>query len=37
MLEKRRQLMEQWAAYCMSPPVVQKAGDNVVSMGRGRS
>jgi integrase len=37
MLEKRRQLMEQWAAYCTSPPVVQEAGDNVVSMGRGRS
>jgi integrase len=36
MLEKRRQLMEQWAAYCTSPPVVQEAGDNVVPMGRGR-
>jgi integrase len=36
MLEKRRQLMEQWAKYCTSPPVVQADG-KVVSMGRGRS
>jgi hypothetical protein len=37
MLEKRRQLMEQWASYCMSPPVLQEAGGKVVPMGRGRS
>jgi len=37
MIEKRRQLMEQWAAYCTSPPVVQKVGANVVSISGGRS
>jgi integrase len=37
LLKKRRQLAEAWARYCTSPPVVQEAGDNVVSMGRGRA
>jgi integrase len=38
MLAKRRRLMTDWARYCSSPPVVQTAeGDNVVTMGRGRS
>jgi integrase len=38
MLMKRRRLMEAWAKYCTAPPMVQKAeGDNVVTMGRGRS
>jgi hypothetical protein len=37
MLEKRRKLMADWAKFCTSPPVAQKAGANVVSMGRGRS
>jgi integrase len=38
MFEKRRQLMAAWARYVTSPPVVQEAkGDDVVSMGRGRS
>jgi integrase len=37
MIEKRRKLMEQWAAYCTSPPVVQKAEGKIVPMGRGRS
>jgi integrase len=33
MLEKRRKLMEQWAAYCTSPPVAaQRTGANVVSI-----
>ena len=36
MLEKRRKLMEQWAAYCMSPPAMQTAESKVVPMGRGR-
>jgi integrase len=37
MLEKRRKLMEQWAAYCTSPPAVaQKTEGKVVPMGRGR-
>ena len=36
MLAKRRQLMEQWARFCVSPSVVQEAGGNVVSI-RGRS
>jgi len=36
LFEKRRQLMEQWAKYCTSPPVVQ-TDSKVVSMGRGRS
>jgi integrase len=36
MLEKRRQLMEAWAKFCTSPPVVQKAGETVVPM-RGRA
>jgi integrase len=36
MIEKRRQLMEQWAKYCTSPPVVQTAEGKVVPM-RGRS
>jgi integrase len=35
MLDKRRKLMEQWAAYCTSP-VAQETG-KVVSIGRGRS
>jgi integrase len=35
MIEKRRKLMEQWAAYCMSPPVVQKAEGKVVPIGAG--
>jgi integrase len=37
LLTKRRKLMDQWAAYCMSPPVVQEAEGKVVSIGRGRS
>jgi integrase len=37
MLEKRRQLMEQWAKYCTSPPVVQEAEGKIVPMGRGRA
>jgi integrase len=32
-LARRRQLMEQWAAFCMTAPVVV-AGDNVVGLGR---
>ena len=37
LIEKRRQLMEQWAAYCTSPPAAaQKAGANVVAI-RGQS
>jgi integrase len=36
MLEKRRKLMEQWARYCTSPPVVQETEGKVVPMGRGR-
>jgi integrase len=35
LFEKRRKLMEQWASYCTS--AVQAAGDNVVSIGGGRS
>jgi integrase len=35
MLEKRRKLMEQWAAYCTSPPVAA-VGETVVPM-RGRA
>jgi integrase len=33
---KRRKLMAQWAAYCMSPPAVQKAEGKIVPI-RGRS
>ena len=32
-LPRRRQLMEQWATYCMTAPVLA-AGDNVVGFGR---
>jgi integrase len=34
LIEKRRQLMEQWAKYCTSPPA---SGATVVPMMRGRS
>jgi integrase len=37
LFEKRRKLMEQWATYCTSPPVVQTAEGKIVPMGRGRS
>jgi integrase len=36
LFEKRRKLMEQWAAYCTSPPVVRAAGGKIVPLGRGR-
>ena len=32
MLEKRRQLMNAWAAYCAAPP--ERAGDNVQAIRR---
>jgi integrase len=38
LIEKRRQLMEQWAAYCTSPPAAaQEAGAKVVAISGGRS
>jgi integrase len=37
MLEKRRKLMEQWAAYCSSPPAAAQEPGKVLPMGRGRA
>ena len=37
MFEKRRRLMMDWARFCSSPPVVQKAKDNVTPISAGRS
>ena len=34
MMEKRRRLMADWAAYCAQPPA--KSRNNVVSIGAGR-
>jgi integrase len=35
MIDKRRKLMEQWAAFCMTPPATRQAGSNVTTMRRG--
>jgi hypothetical protein len=35
MMEKRRRLMADWAAYCEQPPAESR--DNVVAIGAGRA
>jgi integrase len=34
MIDKRRKLMEQWAAFCMTPPATRQAGKVVAMRGR---
>ena len=36
LFEKRRKLMEHWAAYCTSPPMVKQKSDKVVAIGAAR-